>query len=70
LGLEIKGEEDVEQIGCSFWKREDGQDVVEYALLMAFVCLAGAAFFVSMRGETSTIWQNVNTHLAAANTSN
>jgi Flp pilus assembly pilin Flp len=53
--------------GRSFWIREEGQDVVEYALLLAFVCLAGAAMFVAMRGETSTIWQNVNTHLAAAN---
>ena len=51
----------------SYRTREDGQDVVEYALLMAFVCLAGAAFFVSMRGETTTVWQNINTHLAAAN---
>ena len=53
--------------GRSFWIHEEGQDVVEYALLLAFVCLAGAAMFVAMRGETSTIWQNVNTHLAAAN---
>ena len=53
--------------GCSFWRREEGQDLIEYSLLLAFVCLAGAAMFVAMRGETSVIWQNVNTHLAAAN---
>ena len=53
--------------GHLFWKSEQGQDVVEYALLLAFVCLAGAGMFVSMRGETNVIWQNVNTHLAAAN---
>ena len=50
-----------------FWGREEGQDVVEYALLLAFVCLAGAAMFVAMRGETNVIWRNVNTHLAASN---
>ena len=40
-----------------FWGREEGQDVVEYALLLAFVCLAGAAMFVAMRGETNVIWR-------------
>ena len=53
--------------GCSFWRREEGQDLIEYSLLLAFVCLAGAAMFVGLRRETVTIWQNVNTHLAAAN---
>ena len=41
--------------------------VAFHSLLLAFVCLAGAAMFVGLRRETVTIWQNVNTHLAAAN---
>jgi Flp pilus assembly pilin Flp len=57
----------VEIRGRSFWRREEGQDVVEYALLLAFVCLAGAAMFVGIRAGTNVIWQNVNSHLAAAN---
>ena len=53
----------------SFWKDEQGQDMVEYALLLAFVCLTGAAMYVSMGSMTSAIWGIVNTRLAASNQS-
>ena len=48
---------------------EDGQDAVEYALLLAFVCLVGAAMFMSMGGLTSSIWSIVNSRMAASNQS-
>jgi Flp pilus assembly pilin Flp len=53
----------------SFWGREQGQDLVEYSLLLAFICLAGAAAFLGMSGSTSAIWGVVNSRLAAANQS-
>jgi Flp pilus assembly pilin Flp len=40
---------------------------VEYSLLLAFVCLAGAAAFIGMSGATSSIWGVVNSRLAASN---
>ena len=52
-----------------FWADEQGQDLVEYALLLAFVCLSGVAAFVSMSGTTSALWNTVNTRLAANNVS-
>ncbi len=51
----------------SFWRDCQGQDLVEYSLLMAFVCLAGAAFFIGIGDTTSTLWQIVNNRLASAN---
>jgi len=51
----------------SFCKCEEGQDLVEYSLLLAFVCLAGAAAFIGMSGTTSSIWGIVNSRLAASN---
>ena len=53
----------------SFWKCERGQDLVEYALLLTFVCLAGAAMFISMGNMTSGLWIAVNSRLAASNSS-
>jgi len=47
---------------------DQGQDLIEYTLLLAFVCLATAALFVSSGGSLSGIWTSANTRLAAANT--
>jgi len=52
-----------------FWESEDGQDLVEYSLLLAFVALVGAAMYIGMGRSTSTIWTIVNSRLAAANQS-
>jgi Flp pilus assembly pilin Flp len=50
-----------------FWKCDRGQDLVEYALLMAFVCLSGAAIYIGMGSTTRTIWSIVNNRLTTAN---
>jgi Flp pilus assembly pilin Flp len=52
-----------------FWQDEQGQDLIEYTLLVAFVCLATAALFVSSGGSLSGIWIAANGQLASANTS-
>lgn len=44
-----------------------GQDVVEYSLILAFVCLAGAAMYIGMGGTTRSLWTTMNTRLASAN---
>ena len=53
----------------SFWEEEQGQDLVEYSLLLAFVCLTGAALFIGLGANTRILWGIVNTRLAAANQS-
>ena len=52
-----------------FFRDEQGQDLVEYTLLLAFVCLATSALFVSSGGSLSGIWTSANSRLATANTS-
>ena len=52
-----------------FLRDEDGQDLIEYTLLLAFVCLASAALFISAGGNISGIWSATNSQLATANTS-
>ena len=50
-----------------FFEDDRGQDLVEYSLLLAFVCLAGAATFLAMGSTISGIWGIANSRLAAAN---
>jgi Flp pilus assembly pilin Flp len=48
---------------------DEGQDLIEYSLLLAFIALSGAAIFIGMGEVTSGIWSIVNSRLAAANQS-
>ncbi len=52
-----------------FFRDEQGQDLIEYTLLLAFVCLASAALFISAGGSVSGIWTATNSRLDVANTS-
>jgi Flp pilus assembly pilin Flp len=45
---------------------EQGQDLVEYTLLLAFVCLASAALFIGAGGNINTIWTTGNAVLSNA----
>jgi len=42
----------------NFLREEEGQDLIEYTLLLAFVALAVAALFVGMSGSITNIWQS------------
>ena len=49
-----------------FWNDQQGQDLIEYTLLLAFVALASAALFMGAGGSISSIWTTTNTQLASA----
>jgi Flp pilus assembly pilin Flp len=51
----------------NFVQDEQGQDLIEYTLLLAFVCLASAALFISAGGSVGGIWTQANSRLTAAN---
>ena len=50
----------------NFWKNEDGQDLIEYTLLLAFVALVAAGLFIQSGQSTSGIWSIANTKLSSA----
>ena len=52
-----------------FFSDEQGQDLIEYTLLLAFVALASAALFIGAGGSVQGIWTITNSQLGAANTS-
>ena len=53
----------------SFWKDDQGQDLIEYTLLIAFVALSSAALFIGTGGSVQGIWSSTNSQLVAANAS-
>lgn len=52
----------------SFLKDEQGQDLIEYTLLLAFVALAAAALFTNVGTSVSGIWGTASTQMGAAAT--
>ena len=50
-----------------FVREEEGQDMVEYTLLLAFVCLASAALFINVGSSLSGIWNVANSRASVAN---
>ncbi len=50
-----------------FMQDDQGQDLVEYTLLLAFVALASAALFISAGGSITGVWTQANTKLSQAN---
>ena len=52
----------------ALWKEEEGQDMVEYALLLAFVALAAVTLLSGVKTSISTLWQSASTSLNDAAT--
>ena len=51
---------------ATFVKDEQGQDLIEYTLLLAFVALASAALFTSAGKSVTTIWSSASANLSNA----
>jgi Flp pilus assembly pilin Flp len=52
-----------------FWNNEQGQDLIEYTLLVAFIAFASAALFLVAGGSIAGITSVSNSRLEAANSS-
>jgi Flp pilus assembly pilin Flp len=51
----------------NFMNDEQGQDLIEYTLLLAFVALASAAIFIGAGNSISGIWNTTSNKLSNAN---
>jgi Flp pilus assembly pilin Flp len=56
----------MKQFISQFVREEEGQDLVEYTLLLAFVCLASAALFIGAGKSMASIWVDTNLILTNA----
>ena len=57
----------MKKLMIDFVREESGQDLVEYSLLLAFVCLASAALFIGAGQSITGIWTLANSRLSTAN---
>ena len=48
------------------WRDEQGQDLIEYTLMLAFVALASAALFSTAGTSINQIWSKTNSQLSTA----
>ena len=46
---------------------DDGQDLVEYGLLVSFLAIAGYATFSSLGQDICSLWSSIATKLASTN---
>jgi Flp pilus assembly pilin Flp len=51
----------------NFWLEEDGQDLIEYSLLIALGAIACAALLGICSPAVSGIWTRTNSELGSAN---
>jgi Flp pilus assembly pilin Flp len=58
----------MKQFIVRFVRDEQGQDLIEYTLLLAFVCLASAALFIGAGNSLRAIWTTANATISNANT--
>jgi pilus assembly protein Flp/PilA len=50
----------------SYLKREEGQDLIEYALIAGLLALAAVTALIAMRGSLQGIWENLKSALSEA----
>ena len=55
------------QLAQRFWTNEQGQDLTEYGLLLAFVVLAAAGIFLVNGNSLTGIWVSANNTVSQAN---
>ncbi|HUI53344.1 MAG TPA: hypothetical protein VLY04_00140 [Bryobacteraceae bacterium] len=56
------------QLLYQFWKDDQGQDLIEYSLLITFIAIACAAIVGAGRPATNAIWQSSNNTITNAAT--
>ena len=49
-----------------FWRGEEGQDIIEYSLLITFIAIATMWIVGSGRPVVNAIWAGANNNLATA----
>jgi pilus assembly protein Flp/PilA len=58
----------MKNIMMRLWKEEEGQDLIEYALLLVLIGLAAAAAFPAIGKQINTVFTNANTCLSSGTT--
>ena len=66
--LRAQKEQEMTNLLTRLWKEDDGQDVVEYGLLLVLVALLSVAFITTIGKQLSQIFSNAAEALTGVNT--
>jgi pilus assembly protein Flp/PilA len=55
----------MKKFALRFWRDEQGQDLVEYALLLSLLAIAAVAGLGPLANAVNGVWTNTNTALSA-----
>jgi Flp pilus assembly pilin Flp len=56
----------MKQLLSAFWKGDQGQDLIEYALMAGFVAVAAGALMPNLSSSISTVFSQIQSLLANA----
>jgi pilus assembly protein Flp/PilA len=56
----------MQQICRKFWNDDQGQDLIEYALMVGFIAVAAGALMPSVSTSVSTVFSKVNSMLTCS----
>jgi len=56
----------MKQLLSAFWKDDQGQDLIEYALMAGFVAVAAGAIMPNISTSISTVFSKIQSLLANA----
>jgi Flp pilus assembly pilin Flp len=57
-------ESNISNLMARLWFREEGQEMVEYSLLLAFIALAAVALLSGVKTSIGSIWTTLSTGLS------
>lgn len=58
----------MQEMICKMWQDDDGQDLIEYALIAGLISLVCWVAIQTAGGTISAVWTSVTTALGAAGT--
>jgi len=58
--MKVMGRHQMRQLARRFWTNEQGQDITEYSLLLAFIVLASTGIFLVNATSIYTVWVATN----------
>jgi Flp pilus assembly pilin Flp len=56
----------MQKLLSAFWSEENGQDMVEYSLLIGFIAVSGVGVLSGVRNEMVSVWQAISASFANA----
>jgi Flp pilus assembly pilin Flp len=66
LGMLRRTRSALRHLVSAFFQDDSGQDLIEYALLMAFIALAAVGILTNLSVSFSTIWNSVSNAMSDA----